>query len=170
MESACLRVYGSGALCEYAETKRPSRVSHSLTLGRLKRLRFPVRGLAAAFMFVVLAALVARGDWRCGIARMIHIPCASCGTTRTVAALLRGEFASALRLNPIGALTAPLFVALAVCGTLRMATQGNLRDLGRHRLEKVLAYILTALIALQWLMWILRFAGWFGGPVSISVG
>jgi hypothetical protein len=45
---------------------------------------------------------------RCPIFLYLHLQCPGCGTTRALAALLRGHIAEALHLNPLSTLLLPL--------------------------------------------------------------
>jgi hypothetical protein len=50
----------------------------------------------------------------CLFHKITHIPCPSCGSTRSVFALLNGEFASAFYYNPLGYLILLLMITLPV--------------------------------------------------------
>lgn len=52
------------------------------------------------------------GETVCLFKRLFHIPCPSCGATRAIAALMRGEVKEALFLNPIGILLALMLVVI----------------------------------------------------------
>ena len=54
------------------------------------------------------------GWTRCLIRYIFHIPCPSCGTTRSVREMFRGEWLSALYYNPIGVLLAVLMVVIPI--------------------------------------------------------
>ena len=55
------------------------------------------------------------GVWRgCLFKMLLHVPCPSCGSTRAVMAVFRGDVAGALCLNPLGLLLAAGLVALPV--------------------------------------------------------
>ena len=73
----------------------------------------------------------------CPLRRFLGIPCPTCGTTRAVAALFRGNVREALVLNPLMAaflcVGMPLLgVHVLVCGVA--ATEGLLRRLSGSRL------------------------------------
>lgn len=55
----------------------------------------------AAAAFVILAALVFSGGWRCPILAFTGIPCPGCGITRAAKALLLLDFAGAWSWNPM---------------------------------------------------------------------
>jgi hypothetical protein len=48
----------------------------------------------------------------CPIKHFIGLPCPSCGSTRSVISLLKGNFAEAFYINPIGYLIATIMVVL----------------------------------------------------------
>jgi hypothetical protein len=50
----------------------------------------------------------------CLLHRITHLPCPSCGSTRSVLALLNGEFAGAFYYNPLGYLILLLMILLPV--------------------------------------------------------
>lgn len=72
-------------------------------------------GLSAAGCvagYVWLTCFESYGQSVCLFHRLFHVPCPSCGSTRAVAALLRGDVREAFLTNPIGPLLAGLLVAL----------------------------------------------------------
>ena len=88
---------------------------------------------------VAAVAIGARllGVTLCPLRRFLGIPCPTCGTTRAVAALLRGNVREALALNPLMAtflcVGMPLLgVHVLVCGGV--ATGSLLRRLSGSRL------------------------------------
>ncbi len=61
------------------------------------------------------AASAGQGVWGgCLFKTLLHVPCPSCGATRAVVAVFRGDVAGALCLNPLGLLLAAGLVALPV--------------------------------------------------------
>ena len=73
----------------------------------------------------------------CPLRRFLGIPCPTCGTTRAVAALFRGNVREALALNPLMAMFLCVGMPLLgfhvlVCGGA--ATEGLLRRLSGRRL------------------------------------
>lgn len=74
--------------------------------------------MAAASLIIVTAlTLLVRfppGQYRfypvCPIYQFFHVLCPGCGTTRAIAALLKGHAADALRLNPLTTLLLPLLL------------------------------------------------------------
>lgn len=61
--------------------------------------------------------------WHCPALRLLHIPCPSCGSTRALAFLAQGNFCSALRFNPL--------IALSACAAPLISFPGFRRLLGR---------------------------------------
>ena len=70
-------------------------------------------GCLGGWLWVIKSmTLPGLGAWRgCLFNTLLHIPCPSCGTTRGVMAILRGDPAGALTFNPLS-LTA--FIALSL--------------------------------------------------------
>jgi hypothetical protein len=53
---------------------------------------------------------------RCPVYSLLHLECPGCGTTRAIAALLRGHFTEALRLNALAtSLFPPATIYAAIC-------------------------------------------------------
>src|SRR5690554_1437054 len=50
----------------------------------------------------------------CLIKSITHIPCPSCGSTRSVISLTKGDFVQALSINPIGYIIAVIMLAIPV--------------------------------------------------------
>lgn len=67
-------------------------------------------GCLAGYIWLFLFDL--GGEMVCLFKRLFHIPCPSCGATRAIAALMRGEVKEALFLNPIGILLALMLVVI----------------------------------------------------------
>ena len=51
---------------------------------------------------------------QCPVYSSLHLLCPGCGTTRALAALLRGHLREALRLNALTTLTLPIAIAYAI--------------------------------------------------------
>lgn len=67
-------------------------------------------GCLAGYIWLFLFDL--GGETVCLFKRLFHIPCPSCGATRAIAALMRGEVKEALFLNPIGILLVLMLVVI----------------------------------------------------------
>jgi hypothetical protein len=61
----------------------------------------------------------------CPIHQYLGILCPGCGATRALAALLRGRFVEALRLNPLFVLLLPALLALAIESYRRALRSGS---------------------------------------------
>ena len=92
----------------------------------------------------------------CMFRNVTGIPCPSCGSTRSVLAILKGEWQGAMLLNPLGYAVAAGLIAVPIWIAVDLVT-GN-RSLHRawKGLERLIgiqwvALILIALIALNWI-------------------
>lgn len=87
------------------------------------RFGFALRAVAPVAVVALAAAVLLRFpptqyDFypQCPIYALLHLQCPGCGATRALAALLRGHFAEALRLNALVTVTlAPGSVYAGVC-------------------------------------------------------
>lgn len=79
------------------------------------------------------------GVWEgCLLKEFFHIPCPSCGSTRSVRACFEGEFIQAVRFNPLGI---PVFTIMTVCPLWIAAdrlTQKNSLLQTYHKVESLL--------------------------------
>ncbi len=65
--------------------------------------------------FYCMNRIEGQGVWQgCVTKQFLHIPCPSCGTTRSLMCLLRGEWVEALYVNPLGYLAAMLLAVTPV--------------------------------------------------------
>jgi len=104
--------------------------------------------------------------WRCPVAELLRVPCPGCGMTRAALALISGDVAGALRLQPLSPAVVPIAVAFAAHELLAYVRFGRARpERLRGRWSK---RALAALVALLIGVWIARFFGAFGGPVRVS--
>ena len=102
----------------------------------------------------------------CLVAVALHVPCPGCGMTRATLALLRGDFAHALALHPLSPVIAP-----SVLGVLTLQSIAYLRTgapFGTGRVPRALEIVGAILLMLLLGVWLARFFGCFGGPVSLS--
>ncbi len=99
----------------------------------------------------------------CAFATVTHHPCPGCGSTRAVLALVSGDLDGVLRNNPFGPVMAVVLGLLVVQTILSVLRHGDLRDVGGGRMTRVV----VVLAALETILWVARFCGAFGGPVSV---
>ncbi|WP_294617109.1 DUF2752 domain-containing protein [uncultured Bacteroides sp.] len=67
-------------------------------------------GCAAGYIRLFLSGPC--GETACLFKRLFHIPCPSCGATRAIMALMRGEVGESLMLNPIGIVLALMLAGI----------------------------------------------------------
>lgn len=130
----------------------------------------PIRVRRAALGLVfggVLFALLYAGAVPCMFARFTHHPCPGCGSTRSVLALLHGDLHGVLASNPLGPAAALLMGIFAAQTWLSLLKWGDLREAGKGRMAVLIKNLLFVLAGLEFVLWIARFFGFFGGPVSV---
>jgi len=131
------------------------------------------RPLRFAFLASV-AAVVALASWvhfpLCPLAGTFGIPCPGCGLTRATLALLRGDVARALAIHPLVWLLSPLFFGFTGAAVVQMFRDPRaprkpprIRWNGRG-VSVVAVFVLMVTLG----VWLLRFAGYFGGPVPVT--
>ena len=88
--------------------------------------------------------------WECGFRRAFHVPCPTCGLTRSIVLFLHGNFSSAWRVAPGGpALTLGL---IALCGLLlSYARQSTNHSKQRQTFPQKTVFSCFALILMVWL-------------------
>jgi hypothetical protein len=104
----------------------------------------------------VIAALLALLPFPTCVLRLaLGIPCPACGLTRATLAAMRLDFGAAMRWHP---LSLALIAVTALMGAAAFAAS--------DRVWKKMVVVTTgAAGVLLIVVWVLRFAGWFGGPV-----
>ena len=127
-------------------------------IGVAARLRLATRRLAPALMIAAFAGLAARVPYpTCPTRVVLGIPCPGCGLTRAGLAVAHLDFASAQHMQPLA-------VPLVVVTALMVLTAFVARDgIWKRAASIVLVSFGVALLV----VWVLRFAGFFGGPVRI---
>jgi hypothetical protein len=142
--------------------------AHASAPPQLARERRIVRAASVAALWAGAALPMAFGWQRCLLASWFHIPCPGCGMTRALALLAAGRFGDSLRMN---ALALP---ALVVGSAFALATIATTARDGTpflvHRTRSGRAALLGALLvyAAAFVLWGLRWLGWFGGPVPVG--
>ena len=85
--------------------------------------------------------------------------------TRAAKALAHGDVAAAFALHPLSPVILPLFATVLASHALRYVRDGA--PLGTEKIPRWLELAMGALAALLLGVWIARFFGFFGGPVSV---
>ena len=133
------------------------------------RLTTPGRGRRAAIVAAVLAALGLLA-WSpvplCWTALLFHVPCPGCGMTRAAMSLIRGEVGQAFALQPLSPLVVPLGAIFGASRAAAYVRKGQALDKGDvpRTIERFAAALVVALV----IVWLARFAGFFGGPVFVG--
>ena len=135
--------------------------AHPLRATRLVR--------AAIFVSVLASAsyLLAAAHVPCGFARMFHLPCPGCGSTRAMLALAHGDLHGLVHYNPLAPLMTLLVVALAAQALASVLATGTFHRVGDGTIGLVVSRGVMVVGALEVLLWIARFAGFLGGPVPV---
>jgi hypothetical protein len=131
--------------------------------------RVAQRAAWAAGLIALGALLVFSNAPLCPTAFFFGVPCPGCGLTRATLALLHGDVHAALGFHPLVPVLAPLMAVITgyalieyVRGTPPAPPE---RAWWAGRTARWLA---GALLALLIGVWLLRFAGYFGGPVPVE--
>ena len=123
--------------------------------------------LKTAAILLVIALVMGSGLVPCAFARVTHLPCPGCGSTRAVAALLRGDLTGVLHMNPLGPVMALVLGLLAVEAIVSVLKTGDARRVGSTRAGRFLTRAPVVITVLDVILWIARFFGAFGGPVPV---
>ena len=126
-------------------------------------------GRAAIFAagLAVLTVLLTAAQVPCGFARIVHLPCPGCGSTRAMLALASGDLAGMVRYNPLAPFMTLLVVALAGQAFASVLATGTFRRVGDGALGLLVSRGVMVIAALEVLVWIARFGGFLGGPVPV---
>ncbi|HEU4538532.1 MAG TPA: DUF2752 domain-containing protein [Polyangiaceae bacterium] len=118
-------------------------------------------GVAAA-----LGLALALGAPGCPVAFFLHVPCPGCGLTRATLRLVQGDLAGALAFHPLVPLVLPLALAFAGTNALAYVVRGRWGYVDGLR-GRAVTGVAGLLVALMVGVWVARFFGAFGGPVSV---
>ncbi len=152
-------------LAPSAESK-PAEVTAGQGPQAPRRVRpFPERLLRAALLIGSVGALLFSHIPLCPVALGLHQPCPGCGLTRASKSLLSGHFADAYAFHPLVYAVLPLFGSWMGFALYEYLVRGVASP--PPRVGKVLTPMLAALWVALLLLWILRWRGWFGGPVAV---
>jgi len=103
--------------------------------------------LAAAATVVVTNAVTGRHDTLCLLRTMTGLPCPTCGGTRATLALAGGQWAAALRYNPLVTVAWPCLTAWLV---LRFGFGRRLPVAVRAGLHRRIWWILVLALVANW--------------------
>ncbi len=103
--------------------------------------------------------------WLCPIRALLGLPCPACGLTRATLLVVQGDLRGALAMHPLVWLVTPL-VALLVA--LELRGYAMTRAWGASARVRGMKPAMLVVAALLFGVWIARFLGAFGGPVSIA--
>lgn len=103
----------------------------------------------------------------CTFAKLLHVPCPACGSTRSMYALAHFDLPGVLRFNPLAPLVVVCIVVLAARAIYVMARDGDVAALPDPPVGAWTVKILLAVLAIQLVVWGLRFLGLFGGPCPV---
>ncbi|MCC6214562.1 MAG: DUF2752 domain-containing protein [Polyangiaceae bacterium] len=103
----------------------------------------------------------------CPTATIAGIPCPGCGLTRASWAVLRGDLAEAHRLHPLVLIVTPLYLGFLAYAALDYVRGEATRPRSPRAARALSAAAMTVLVLLL-VVWLARFAGFFGGPVPVQ--
>ena len=128
--------------------------------------RRAVRALLAVLVWAVAVSPALLGWQQCGFARMLHRPCPGCGMTRAVQLLLLGDWRASLHMHPLAVpmLFAGGAFALSTVWTTYARGAPMIHD---SRFGRVAIGVLAVTYVASMVLWVLRWAGYFGGPVAV---
>lgn len=144
-------------------------VQHRSTLGHRPAVSAGQRGRVAALTLAAIATyavVLAKGLVRCPLAATFHVPCPTCGATRSTLALLHGDLHGTL-LNPVAPLLVVLLGGFAARLVYVAARDGHTRAFDEPPAVRAMLKVFVVALLVALILWILRFFGWFGGPVPV---
>jgi hypothetical protein len=101
----------------------------------------------------------------CLMAVLLRVPCPGCGLTRAGMALLHGDVARATSFHPLAIVLVPLATLFVSVQAARYVRTGAAWS--RTPLPRWVEAVAAALVAMLVVVWVARFFGYFGGPVSV---
>lgn len=113
------------------------------------------------WMFFNLQTQDLHGPGVCMIKNATGIPCPSCGSTRSIVALLQGDFLNAIYLNPLGILILSIMVVLPLWLIADVVTKRDSLFISYKKFESIVnkprvAIPLVLLVAANWVWNIIK--------------
>jgi Protein of unknown function (DUF2752) len=128
---------------------------------------FVARAATLSVAWVVGALPALLGVARCPSARLLHVPCPGCGMQRAAHLFLHGDLRASFAMNPLAVPIALATLAVALATVLLTLKRGTPMGLLESRPARAAVIAFVALEVLSVVVWALRFAGLFGGPVPV---
>lgn len=125
------------------------------------------RALRAFAVFSLLGGAITLGLLPCPTALLLHLPCPGCGMTRATLALLHGDFAGSIRFHPLALLILPSLATVFGVNTIVYVRTGSWGFVERQ-MGRAVTVLAGVVLALVFAVWVARFFGAFGGPVSVA--
>lgn len=125
------------------------------------------KALVLGLLYTGFMALLWAGAVPCLFALVTHVPCPGCGSSRAVHALVHGDLVGVFCMNPTGPVVAVILAVFGVLSLHSMLVTGDLKQFGASRITKALNKIVIGLAVVSFLIWVVRFFGYLGGPVPV---
>jgi hypothetical protein len=126
------------------------------------------RALIAVALVASACGVVLTDTPFCPLALFAGIPCPGCGLTRATFALLHGDLRGALGFHPLVLVLSPLFAAAMLKVLVDYVRGSELTPTPAWWTGRAVTWLATALLVAVVGVWLLRFAGWLGGPVPVQ--
>lgn len=124
------------------------------------------RAAVAGAIAAIVAAIVALQIPICPFAAVTHLPCPGCGLTRATLALAHGDLAHGIAMHPLAPVLSPFVALYAIANAYAYVRFGRFATLD-GALDRWTTRGAAALFVVLLGVWIARFFGAFGGPVSV---
>ena len=122
--------------------------------------------IVAALWFVLALPLLIPG-FQCPSARYQHRACPGCGLTRACVFIFHGDFAKSFAMHPLAIPTVLSQSAFAVATLVLAWRVGAPYAAFEERLGRITLFILMGVMMADFILWLARGCGAFGGPVPI---
>ena len=129
--------------------------------------RRAARAAGVAAIWALGVAPAALGLQRCTVAAVFHRPCPGCGMTRAIHLFVAGHLDASLQMHPLAvpaAATWMIFMAGTVWTTW---TAGTPLAVLQSRQGRATLLAIVVVYAAAFVLWTLRWFGFFGGPVPV---